>query len=130
MTQLFVFTNDSKLIGDLHFDVADDMASAIEKWASYKRIEIPRFAFVTHNLSGEGERWTVIDTNPIKLITGVTSVSRENLNIVANSSRHNEILLKILEAQGKQLYWIRIIGIPFLLAAIGSFLALVIRMFN
>jgi hypothetical protein len=57
-------------------------------------------------------------------------VSRENLNIVANSSRHNEILLKILEAQGKQLYWIRIIGIPFLLAAIGSFLALVIRIFN
>jgi len=37
---------------------------------------------------------------------------------------------KLIELQEKQLYWIRIIGIPFLFAAIGSFLVLIIRAFN
>lgn len=37
---------------------------------------------------------------------------------------------KLIELQQKQLYWIRIIGIPFLFAAIGTFLALIIRAFN
>lgn len=127
MIQLFVFTDDNKLIGDLYFDVADDMASAIDKWASYKNISIPRYAFVTHNLSGEGERWTVIETNPIKLVAGKTNAARENLNTFASSSPQTEVLQKILIAQEKQLYWIRIIGIPFLFAAIGGFLAILFR---
>jgi len=37
---------------------------------------------------------------------------------------------KLIELQEKQLYWIRIIGIPFLFAAIGSFLVLITRAFN
>jgi len=51
-------------------------------------------------------------------------------DVVVNTSRQNKILLKILVAQEKQLYWIRIIGIPFLFAAIGTFLALIIRAIN
>lgn len=43
---------------------------------------------------------------------------------------HSEKLDKLIELQEKQLYWIRIIGIPFLFAAIGTFLALIIRAFN
>ena len=42
----------------------------------------------------------------------------------------NYKLDKMIELQEKQLYWIRIIGIPFLFAAIGTFLALIIRAFN
>ena len=127
MIQLFVFTDDNKLIGDLYFAVADDMASAINNWASYKNIKIPRYAFVTNNLSGEGERWTVIETNPIKLVAGKTNAARENLNTFASFSPQTEVLQKILIAQEKQLYWIRIIGIPFLFAAIGGFLAILFR---
>ncbi len=37
---------------------------------------------------------------------------------------------KLIELQEKQLFWIRIIGIPFLLAAIGYFIALIIRALN
>ncbi|MBM3454993.1 MAG: hypothetical protein FJX80_07575 [Bacteroidetes bacterium] len=35
---------------------------------------------------------------------------------------------KLIELQEKQLFWIRIIGIPFLMAAIGSLIVLIIRM--
>ena len=34
---------------------------------------------------------------------------------------------RLIELQEKQLYWIRIIGIPFLFAAIGGFLAILLR---
>ncbi len=37
---------------------------------------------------------------------------------------------KLIELQEKQLYWIRIIGIPFLFAAIGIFLSLLISASN
>jgi len=37
-------------------------------------------------------------------------------------------LEKIVSIQEKQLYWIRIIGLPFLMAAIGSLIVLIIRM--
>lgn len=43
---------------------------------------------------------------------------------------HSEKLDKLIELQEKQLYWIRIIGIPFLFAAIGTFLTLLIRVFK
>jgi len=33
---------------------------------------------------------------------------------------------RLIELQEKQLYWIRIVGIPFLMAAIGTFLSLLI----
>jgi hypothetical protein len=39
----------------------------------------------------------------------------------------NDKLDKLIELQEKQLYWIRIIGIPFLFAAIGGFLAILFR---
>lgn len=43
---------------------------------------------------------------------------------------HSEKLDKLIELQEKQLYWIRIIWIPFLFAAIGTFIALVISAIN
>ena len=43
------------------------------------------------------------------------------------SKSHSEKLDRLIELQEKQLYWIRIIGIPFLFAAIGGFLAILFR---
>lgn len=126
MIHLFVFSKDDKLLGDFYFDSNLDITSEIEKWASKEQILIPRLAYAT---AGD-QKWTVIESNPLKIISGVASESEIESDIIVNSSRQNEILLKILETQEKQLYWIRIIGIPFLFAAIGTFLALIIRAFN
>ena len=126
MIHLFVFSKDDKLLGDFYFDSNLDITSEIEKWASKEQILIPSLAYAT---AGD-QKWTVIESNPLKIISGVASESEIESDIIVNSSRQNEILLKILETQEKQLYWIRIIGIPFLFAAIGTFLALIIRAFN
>jgi hypothetical protein len=126
MIHLFVFSKDDKLLGDFYFDSTLDITSELEKWASKERILIPRLAYAT---AGD-KKWTVIESNPLKIISGVASESEIESDIIVNSSRQNEILLKILETQEKQLYWIRIIGIPFFFAAIGTFLALIIRAFN
>lgn len=125
MIHLFVFSKDDKLLGDFYFDSNLDITSEIEKWASKEQILIPRLAYAT---AGD-QKWTVIESNPLKIISGVASESEIESDIIVNSSRQNEILLKILETQEKQLYWIRIIGIPFLFAAIVTFLTLIIRAF-
>jgi len=123
MTHLFVFTKDDKSLGDFYWNNTVPLASALEKWALKEGILIPRLAYAT---AGD-EKWTVIESNPLKIISGVASESEIESDIIVNSSRQNEILLKILETQEKQLYWIRIIGIPFLLAAIGGLLAILFR---
>ena len=53
----------------------------------------------------------------------------EDLNKIMKSSIifSSEKIDKLIELQEKQLYWIRIIGIPFLFAAIGGFLAILFR---
>ena len=48
----------------------------------------------------------------------------ENKNRSANIQ--SDKLDRLIELQEKQLYWIRIVGIPFLMAAIGTFLSLLI----
>jgi hypothetical protein len=57
--------------------------------------------------------------------------SSENKFAVDNKNRSINIqsdkLDRLIELQEKQLYWIRIIGIPFLLAAIGGLLAILLR---
>ena len=123
MIHLFVFSKDDKLLGDFYFDSTLDITSEIEKWASKEQILIPRLAYAT---AGD-QKWTVIESNPLKIISGVASESEIESDIIVNSSRQNEILLKILETQEKQLYLIRIIGIPFFFAAIGVFLAILFR---
>ena len=49
----------------------------------------------------------------------------ENSNRSVNSN--SEKLDRLIELQEKQLYWIRIIGIPFFFAAIGGFLAILFK---
>ena len=76
--------------------------------------------------------------NPLCILDGIEGKSILNTgtgveteaDVIVNSTRQDEILLKILETQEKQLYWIRIIGMHFLFAAIGAFLVLIIRAFN
>jgi hypothetical protein len=53
----------------------------------------------------------------------------EDLNKIMKGSINfsSEKIDKLIELQEKQLYWIRIIGIPFLFAAIGGFLAILFR---
>ena len=79
--------------------------------------------------------------NPLyKLVDKKQHISKTNdatMNSLAsdNLNRSTEVfggirddkLDKLIELQEKQLYWIRIIGIPFLFAAIGGFLAILFR---
>lgn len=65
-----------------------------------------------------------------QLEEGYKAYKKDLANSSYTSGNPEAKLEKIIAIQEKQLYWIRIIGIPFLLAAIGSFLALVIRVFN
>lgn len=69
----------------------------------------------------------------------VDKINTANINLNCDDLRSTsnmffkfpeEKLDKLIELHEKQLYWIRIIGIPFLFAAIGTFLALIIRIFN
>lgn len=76
-------------------------------------------------------------SNHQKIIKGTASDSEKKSDIIFNSSRQNEILLKILETQDKQLetqekqlYWVRIIGMPVMLAAIGTMLTLLASFFR
>lgn len=124
---IFVFSKENKLLGDFNSENIDDIASKLNAWALAENIKIPRFAYA---VGGEGRRWTIIETEPLKIVAGVANEVETEADVVVNSSRQNVILLKILETQEKQLYWIRTIGIPFLFAAIGTFLALIIRAFN
>ena len=117
---IFVFSKEDNLIGDFSSENLDDIASELNKWALAEKIKIPKFAYA---VGGEGRRWTVIENEPLKLVAGIKSELETQEDVLVNSSRQNEILLKILETQEKQLYWIRIIGIPFLFAALGGFLA-------
>ena len=62
----------------------------------------------------------------------IKTASEEDLessfSLTSNISKsHSEKLDRLIELQEKQLYWIRIIGIPFLFAAIGGFLAILFR---
>ena len=127
MTQIFIFTKDDKLLGDFYWDNTIALASALEKWALKEGVQIPLFSYA---IGGDDERWTITQTEPLKIVAGEANEVEAEADVVVNTSRQNEILLKILVAQEKQLYWIRIIGIPFLFAAIGTFLALIIRVFN
>jgi len=127
MTQLFIFTKDDKLLGDFYWDNTIALASALEKWALKEGVQIPLFSYA---IGGDDERWTITQTEPLKIVAGEANEVEAEADVVVNTSRQNEILLKILVAQEKQLYWIRIIGIPFLFAAIGTFLALIIRAAN
>jgi len=126
MTHLFVFTKDDKSLGDFYWNNTVPLASALEKWALKEGILIPRLAYAT---AGD-EKWTVIESNPLKIISGVASESEIESDIIVNSSRQNEILLKILETQEKQLYWIRIIGMPVMFAAIGTMLTIIASFFR
>ena len=118
MIHLFVFSKDDKLLGDFYFDSTLDITSEIEKWASKEQILIPRLAYAT---AGD-QKWTVIESNPLKIISGVASESEIESDIIVNSSRQNEILLKILETQQKQLSWIRLLALPVLIAVISFLL--------
>ena len=118
MIHLFVFSKDDKLLGDFYFDSNLDITSEIEKWASKEQILIPRLAYAT---AGD-QKWTVIESNPLKIISGVASESEIESDIIVNSSRQNEILLKILETQQKQLSWIRLLALPVLIAVISFLL--------
>lgn len=124
---IFVFSKEDNLIGDFSSENLDDIASELNKWALAEKIKIPQFAYA---IGGEGRRWTIIETEPLKIVIGIKSELETQSDVVVNSTRQNEILLKILETQEKQLYWIRIIGIPFLFAAIGIFLSLLISASN
>lgn len=124
---IFVFSKEDKLIGDFSSDNIDDIVSDLKDWAMAENIKIPRFAYA---VGAGGRRWTIIETEPLKVVAGPASEVETDADVVVNSSRQNEILFKILETQEKQLYWIRTIGIPFLFAAIGTFVALIIRAFN
>lgn len=124
MTQLFIFTKDNKLLGDFYWDNTIALASALEKWALKEGVQIPLFSYV---IGGDDERWTVTGNNPIKVLAGVGTKSETQSDLIMNSPQINDVLYKILKTQEKQLYWIRIIGIPFLFAAIGGFLAILFR---
>jgi hypothetical protein len=72
-------------------------------------------------------------SNHQKIIKGTVSDLGTKSDIILNSSRQNEILLKILETQDKQLetqekqlYWIRLIGIPFLCSAVITAIYMII----
>lgn len=68
--------------------------------------------------------------NPLCILDGIEGKSILNTgtgveteaDVIVNSTRQNEILLKILETQEKQLGWIRIIALPVLLSIIFFFL--------
>ncbi len=68
--------------------------------------------------------------SPVSKPENRNSVGERSSNRDSIVDRQTEILTEIAKTQKKQLYWIRIIGIPFLLAAIGSFSTLIIRAFN
>jgi len=127
MTQLFVFTKDDKLLGDFYWDNTIALASALENWASKEGVKITLFSYA---IGGDNERWTVTGTNPITVQAGVENKSETQSDLILKSPQLNDVLYKILKTQEKQLFWIRIIGIPFLLAAIGYFIALIIRALN
>jgi hypothetical protein len=116
---IFVFSRNDKLIGDFNVDNIDDLDSALETWAAAEKIQIPRFAYA---IGAEGRRWTVIENNPLEIVAGVVNESETQSDVVVNSSRQIEILLKILDAQENQLFWIKIIGIPFLVGLIITIL--------
>ncbi len=124
---IFVFSKEDKLIGDFSSDNIDDIVSELKDWSKAENIKIPRFAYA---VGGGGRRWTIIETEPLKVVAGPASEGETDADVVVNSSRQNEILLKILETQEKQLYWIRTIGIPFLIGMIGTFIVLVISAIN
>ena len=121
---IFVFSKEDNLIGDFRSENLDDIASELSKWALAENIKIPQFAYA---VGGEGRRWTVIENEPLKIVAGIKSELETQSDVLINSSQQNVILLKILETQEKQLYWIRIIGIPFLFASLGGFLAILFR---
>ena len=116
---IFVFSKEDKLLGDFNSENNDDMASALNKWALAENIKIPRFAYA---VGGEGRRWTVIENEPLKIVAGVANEVETESDVVINSSRQNEILLKILETQEKQLSWIRLLALPVLIAVISFLL--------
>lgn len=124
MTQLFVFTKDDKLLGDFYWDNTIALASALENWSSKEGVKITLFSYA---IGGDNERWTVTGTNPITVLAGVGNQSETQSDLIMKSPQLNDVLYKILETQEKQLFWIRIIGIPFLLAAIGGFLAILLK---
>ena len=126
MIHLFVFSKDDKLLGDFYFDSTLDITSEIEKWASKEQILIPRLAYAT---AGD-QKWTVIESNPLKIISGVASESEIESDIIVNSSRQNEILLKILETQEKQLFWIRFFGVITVISMVFAFIYVVAVMSN
>ena len=65
-------------------------------------------------------------SNHQKIIKSTASDSEKKSDIILNSSRQNEILFKILETQENQLYWIRLIGIPFLCSAVITAIYMII----
>jgi len=122
---IFVFSRNDKLIGDFNIENIDDLDSALEKWAAAEKVQIPRFAYAT---GAEGRRWTVIENNPLTIVAGVANESDTQSDVVVNSSRQIDILLKILDAQEKQVFWIRIIGIPVLVGLIITILYVLKRL--
>ena len=65
---------------------------------------------------------TIIETEPLKIVIGIKSELETQSDVVVNSTRQNEILLKILETQEKQLSWIRLLALPVLIAVISFLL--------
>lgn len=116
---IFVFSKEDKLLGDFNSENIDDIASKLNAWAVAENIKIPRFAYA---VGGEGKRWTIIETEPLKIVAGVADEAETEADVVVNSTRQNEILLKILETQEKQLSWIRLLALPVLIAVISFWL--------
>ena len=116
---IFVFSKEDKLLGDFNSENIDDIALKLNTWALAENIKIPRFAYA---VGGEGRRWTIIETEPLKIVAGVADEVETEADVVVNSTRQNEILLKILETQEKQLSWIRLLALPVLIAVISFLL--------
>jgi hypothetical protein len=116
---IFVFSKEDNLIGDFRSENLDDIASELNKWALAEKIKIPKFAYA---VGGEGRRWTVIENEPLKLVAGIKSELETQSDVLVNSSQQNEILLKILETQEKQLSWIRLLAVPVLISVISFLL--------
>lgn len=122
---IFVFSKEDKLLGDFNSENIDDIASKLNTWALAENIKIPRFAYA---VGGEGRRWTIIETEPLKIVAGVADEVETEADVVVNSTRQNEILLKILETQEKQLFWIRFFGVITVIAMVFAFFYVILVM--
>lgn len=110
--------NDFKLI---YVDTAsffDSLTSSVQSLQSFNN---PLYK------SDEAE----INQNNEKPLSGSDdNVSTSFCSTPSFSKADSGKLDKLIELQEKQLYWIRIIGIPFLFAAIGTFLTMLLFALN